>query len=79
MHVVEVLAIGILLMFLIFTAFTIAEPVEKFFYAHSLDELVFYRGLLMMSVIAVNLPFGAAIVFGIPTGFILQRYLECKT
>lgn len=73
-HIVGVIVAGILSLLLFIVAFAIADPVEKFFYAHGLDDLVYYRDGLMMLVIALILPFGLAIVVGWPTGLILQKY-----
>lgn len=68
------LILGIAALGIASLAFLLAEPIQKFFYFLGLWQLVENRDLLLYLSIVVTLPVIAALVIGIPTGRILQKF-----
>jgi hypothetical protein len=78
-HLVGVLIAIFLAFALLIVAFYIAEPVEKFAYAHDLYELVFNRDAITAVVIILALPFAVGPLVGFLTGTVLMKYPIART
>jgi hypothetical protein len=77
-HLLGSLAVAVTLFGMMQGAFWLAEPIEKLFYAFDLWQLVEYREVLLLAVLASAFPFLYALIIGVPTGRILEKFARSQ-